>query len=142
MKILSASQIKKLDLFTIKNEPISSIDLMDRASQNFTQNLLPIIGNKTIHIFCGPGNNGGDGLAVARLLREEGFQANCYYLKADKFSPDFEQNLYRTEAKLITELPLDINFENSITIDALFGIGLTRQLDGFSKEAWRQPLRL
>ena len=72
IKILSSEQIRQLDRFTIENEPIKSIDLMERASQVFTDWFLEIHSHeKDVTIFCGPGNNGGDGLAVSRLLSEK-----------------------------------------------------------------------
>ena len=78
MKILNASQIRELDAFTIANEPIESIDLMERASQTFVNwfsNKFAAEDNEII-IFVGPGNNGGDGLAVARLLYYQFYNVN------------------------------------------------------------------
>ena len=69
MKIFSVAQIKAWDAFTISNEPVKSIDLMERAARAcfdwITKN---IDNNITLKIFCGKGNNGGDGLAIARHL--------------------------------------------------------------------------
>ena len=66
MKILSASQIRQWDEYTILNEPISSLDLMERAAAKCTDWLLQKFDNTTAaKIFCGKGNNGGDGLAIA-----------------------------------------------------------------------------
>ena len=74
MKILSADQIRDLDAYTIKYEPIASIDLMERASQRFTDWFMECYGpNHPISVICGPGNNGGDGLAVARMLLQEDY---------------------------------------------------------------------
>ncbi|MGB5929521.1 MAG: NAD(P)H-hydrate epimerase, partial [Cyclobacteriaceae bacterium] len=69
MKILSAEQIRKLDEYTIEHEPVSSTNLMERAAGRFTDRLTVSYGpeNRTA-IMCGPGNNGGDGLCVARML--------------------------------------------------------------------------
>ena len=73
MKILSSDQIRKADAHTIKYEPISSVDLMERASKSFVKRLLLLRPNGTEYIvFTGPGNNGGDGLVIARLLSEKG----------------------------------------------------------------------
>ena len=76
MKILSASQVRKADQFTIENEPIKSIDLMERASEEFVK-LFKQRYNQVhnVLIVCGTGNNGGDGLAVARILSQEGGQS-------------------------------------------------------------------
>ena len=71
MKIYTESQIKAWDAFTIAHEPISSVDLMDRAATAFTRQLLATHVFESAIIFCGPGNNGGDGLVCARLLVEK-----------------------------------------------------------------------
>ncbi|QNL21034.1 NAD(P)H-hydrate dehydratase [Hyphobacterium sp. CCMP332] len=137
MKILSALQIQKLDQFTIENEPIASIDLMERASstfadwykQNFDQ-------EQIVRILCGPGNNGGDGLAIARLLSQKGYKIEVDLVNPkNKFSQDAEVNLKRLPDKIpvrhireVKDIPL--NYSSEIIIDALFGSGLDRPLQG------------
>ena len=79
MKIFSAAQIRKWDTFTIKNEPITSIKLMERAATacfDWLKNLYPT--DKQFKIFCGKGNNGGDGLAIARLLIKNNYKVTVY----------------------------------------------------------------
>lgn len=71
MKIFPSSSIKKLDAYTIEHEPIASIDLMERAAQALTKAITERWDITTpITVFAGPGNNGGDALAVARMLAE------------------------------------------------------------------------
>ena len=66
MKIFTSSQIHELDKYTIENEPISSIDLMERAAKALTQAIMDTWDAETpVVVFAGPGNNGGDALAVA-----------------------------------------------------------------------------
>ena len=140
MKIFSAPQIKKWDAFTIKNEPISSINLMERAATACYNWLVE--NNLTQHhfkIFCGKGNNGGDGLAIARLLLQNNCKATVYILEFGKLgSDDFQANLEKLH--LITK---DIHFiqseeffpalhDGEIIIDAIFGSGLNKPLDGFT----------
>ena len=74
MKIFRTAQIKSIDAATIKYEPIASIDLMERAAQRLTEAISGRFGGKgnLFAIFAGPGNNGGDGLAVARMLAAQG----------------------------------------------------------------------
>lgn len=135
LKIISASQTREADLFTINNEPISSIDLMERASKAFVNELCKHIDIKQkIAIVCGIGNNGGDGLAVARLLSLKGYQVTPYLIQFNSpLSTDCRINLDRLE-KVITinsenEIP---NFEDyNILIDALLGTGLKRPVKGF-----------
>ncbi|MBD0350225.1 MAG: NAD(P)H-hydrate epimerase, partial [Flavisolibacter sp.] len=140
MKILSASQIREWDQYTIRNEPIASIDLMERAAkacvtwlrnQSFFQ--------RSFKIFCGKGNNGGDGLAIARLLYKEGVRSEVFILEfGRKGTPDFQINLQR-----LHDLPVPIHFiqsedhfpqikRNEIIIDALYGSGLNKPLEGLS----------
>ena len=72
MKILSVEQIREADRYTIENEPIESVDLMERAATKVFEWLYRRVSReKVIRIFCGMGNNGGDGLVVARLLYEQ-----------------------------------------------------------------------
>ena len=67
MKVLTSIQIKDLDRYTIEHEPISSLDLMERASKALTQAIMERWDkNHPVKVFAGPGNNGGDALAVAQ----------------------------------------------------------------------------
>ena len=73
MKILSVDQIREADSFTIAHEPITSIDLMERAAFQIYRWIRKRVDNQhTVRIFAGPGNNGGDGLVLARMLLAEG----------------------------------------------------------------------
>ena len=75
MKIFPSSSIKKLDAYTIEHEPIASIDLMERAAQALTKAITERWDITTpVTVFAGPGNNGGDALAVARMLAEKEYK--------------------------------------------------------------------
>ena len=141
-KIFSASQIRAADAFTISNEPVASIDLMERAAGKcvnwFINNYKKQI---QFHVFCGLGNNGGDGLAIARLLHLEGYAVNVFIVKyAEKVSADFEINLKRlkeiTGIKVSDILNTDFNFPafsaSDIIIDAIFGTGLSKPIAGLT----------
>ncbi len=139
MKILSAAQMQALDQYTIDHEPISSIDLMERASRqvvNWITQKLPL--SSRFVVFCGPGNNGGDGLSIARQLAVKSFHVRVYYLRSDKYSQDFEVNMERLKSTEITFEALDEMAElpkvksGALIIDALFGTGLSRPLEGFA----------
>ena len=86
MKIFTSAQIHELDNYTIEHEPIKSIDLMERAAKALmhaiTGRWMPTV---PVVVFAGPGNNGGDALAVARLLTEQGFQVKTYLFFSDIF---------------------------------------------------------
>jgi len=143
MKIFRAGQVKQIDAYTIKNEPISSIDLMERAAGKIFDWVIDKYSDrKPIKIFIGPGNNGGDGLAVARMLADKNFRVEMYYVKfTDKVSEDWKINFERLQkqkkVKLCTiaeknEFP-DIR-EDELVLDGIFGSGLTRPLKGLPAE--------
>ncbi|HMP98783.1 MAG TPA: NAD(P)H-hydrate dehydratase [Cyclobacteriaceae bacterium] len=137
LKILSAKQIKDLDAYTIAHEPIASIDLMERACKAFINHFVKRIDiSKSIGIVCGTGNNGGDGLGIARLLRERRYQVNVWILRAEApESADFKSNLQRLPAQIhVKELKDELAIEGlesaDIIIDAIFGSGLSRPVTG------------
>ena len=142
MKLLSAQQLREADAYTIAHEPITSLDLMERASQRFVQVFEEVFVNsdKAVSIFCGTGNNGGDGLAIARLLHQKGWQVECFLIQfSQNISPDNQTNQQRlTRAGL--KLQTITNKENlphhihPIIIDALVGTGISRPLDGLLKK--------
>lgn len=139
MKILSAQQVREADAFTIAQEPVASIDLMERAARGCTQRLLSHFGKeKRFRIFCGPGNNGGDGLAIARQLRDQGVAADVYTTPGGTPSPDHAENLRHLAETSTAAVPLDeamiraLKFdpEKEILVDAIFGSGLNRPAEG------------
>ncbi|MCB0489267.1 MAG: NAD(P)H-hydrate dehydratase [Cyclobacteriaceae bacterium] len=138
LKILNSAQIKEWDAFTIKNEPIASIDLMERACQAFTQWFTEQFdATKKIGIVCGTGNNGGDGLAIARMLHHLGFSVQVWIAKGAVLeSADFKVNKERLIGKLKTvELSGTIAGNQfgacDLLIDGVFGSGLSRPVEGF-----------
>jgi NAD(P)H-hydrate epimerase len=140
MQILTASQIREWDQYTIRELPIQSIDLMERASiACFDWLMQNGYKQNSFTIFCGKGNNGGDGLAIARMLSQTGHAVTVHILEfGAKGTADFQTNLARlhqTDAiiKFIPSIetlhPIDAR---SIVIDALLGTGLNRPLDGLT----------
>src|SRR5882757_1498228 len=142
MEILSAEQIRAWDAFTMEQEPISSIDLMERAAESClswleTNHYL----GQSFSIYCGKGNNGGDGLALARMLSFQDCPVTVHILEFGHLgTDDFQANLAR-----LHPTPVEIRFvqgpENfhpippgNILIDALFGSGLNRALDGVAAQ--------
>ena len=143
MKIFSRDQLAQIDRQTISYEPIAEIDLMERASMALTGWLMDHYSPATrIAVFVGPGNNGGDALAVARLLSGYGFSMHV-------FLPALSRK--RSEASLInlerlneypeivtTELNNKRDFSDlmkyDLILDGLYGSGLSRPLEGFAAE--------
>lgn len=141
MKILSVEQIRAADAYTIQHEPIASIDLMERASRAFVNWFCDNFetGNFKVKIFCGLGDNGGDGLAIARMLQPLGYDLEIFVVKfSDKTSENFQINLKRLESQLtinyIENEQFILNFaKNDTIIDALLGSGLSRSIEGLLK---------
>lgn len=143
LPIFSADQIKAIDTFTIESEPITSVDLMERAASKCSQWIMKHYDVETIFkVCCGLGNNGGDGLAIARQLLDYGYKVEVFIINySDKQSPDFSINKKRLEDKYSPFL-MEVNdashlpyFKTSdVVIDALFGIGLSKPLFGLAAE--------
>ncbi|MFD2246927.1 NAD(P)H-hydrate dehydratase [Pontibacter ruber] len=141
MKILTAAQTREADAQTITNENIASVDLMERAALAFTcwfeNKFLP---RQSVYIFAGPGNNGGDGLAVARLLHERSYPVKVFVIgDLTNASQDFQINHDRLPAAIAATPIVSIaDFpsipERALVIDALFGTGLSRPVTGLFAE--------
>lgn len=141
-KLFTVSQIKEADKYTILHEPISSIDLMERAAKACTSWMIKHIQkDKNIHVFCGHGNNGGDGLAITRQLLEQNYSVTSYLISSNQYSTDCNIN----KKRLVEKFPKSIHIlssnndlplikESDIIIDALLGTGLNKEPQGFYAE--------
>ena len=142
MKILTAQQTRDADAYTIQKEPVKSIDLMERASQRCVEWLANKYNTSiSFTLFCGVGNNGGDGLAIARMLQQKGYELTLYIVHfSDKHTADFDTNLDKAkflgiEPVFLTEKDFQFTIAlNSVVVDAIFGSGLARPIDGFIAE--------
>ena len=140
MKIFDNSQIHELDKYTIEHEPIASIDLMERAATAVTHAIVDVWHDKKpVVVFAGPGNNGGDALAVARLMAGMGYPVDVFLFNVKgKLSPDCEQNKKRIvegdKVKSFTEVTLQFDLPklnaSTLVVDGLFGSGLNKPLSG------------
>ena len=140
MKIFTSAQIHEHDKYTIEHEPISSIDLMERAAKAITHAIAERWSSKTpVVVFAGPGNNGGDALAVARMLADKGYQVSVYLFNIhNNLSADCNINKKRlSESKKIksfTEISLNFDppqlTEDTLVVDGLFGSGINKPLSG------------
>ncbi len=135
MRILNAQQIREADKYTIEHKPIASVDLMERAA---TACYDWIIANfpaaKSFAVVCGVGNNGGDGLAIARLLRDAGKEVTVFIAgDTAKASADFTANLQRLNSGTYSFIKSEDDIQGffDIAIDSLLGIGLNKQVKGF-----------
>lgn len=140
MKIFSAAQIKQWDAFTIAHEPVASTDLMERAAAACCQWIVQQqYAGKHFYIFCGKGNNGGDGLVIARMLITQKYPVTVYILEFGNMgTTDFQTNLARLhECSTAIHFIQSADFfpvlkDDTIIIDALFGTGLNKPLESIS----------
>lgn len=133
MKILSSAQLKSVDQETIRIEGISSWELMERASSIVTASILEdyidSIKELPIIVVCGKGNNGGDGLAIARQLQESGYDVEVRLLKSESYSDDNLLNQEKLDE--ITFFGVGDNLDlptEGFLVDCLFGYGLSATL--------------
>ena len=139
IKIFPTIQIKELDAYTIENEPVSSIDLMERASRALARAMSERWSAETpFTVFAGPGNNGGDALAVSRLLAERGCRVEVYLFNTKgALSPDCETNKERLAGvagidfhEITTQFVPPVLTAEHVVVDGLFGSGLNKPLSG------------
>jgi ADP-dependent NAD(P)H-hydrate dehydratase / NAD(P)H-hydrate epimerase len=143
LNILSGTQVKVLDRAYISSENIESWQLMERAANQFADWLaqnFPDFGREVI-IFCGPGNNGGDGLAIGRLISHT---YKCvtvvFFEESEKCSPDYQINWSRLPDSVTKVFWRDFqsgNIQNPIVIDGIFGVGINRLVEGVFLEGIR-----
>ncbi|WP_319591205.1 NAD(P)H-hydrate dehydratase [uncultured Draconibacterium sp.] len=139
MKLFTTKQIAAIDKYTIENEPITDIDLMERASLQMTNWIVQQFSTEErLLIFAGPGNNGGDALAMARQLADLDYQCEVYLLDFEKVlkgSPEINYKRLEEQGKVkLNGLRSEDDFpeiaESDVLIDGLFGSGLSRPLEG------------
>mgnify|MGYP000190907793 CR=1 FL=1 len=143
MKVLRSNQVKDVDSYTIDNEPILSINLMERAAGQCSNWIKERFDSASkVNIFIGPGNNGGDGLAIARQLAEYGFDVYVFLVKiTDKLTKDSQVNFERLKkvnkvaiSTIETADDLPVISSGQLVVDGLFGSGLSRPLEGLPAE--------
>jgi len=147
MKIFRCEQIREIDSYTIANEPVSSLDLMERAALKLFEWISRRFDrSKRIVVFAGAGNNGGDGLALARFLAEERYKTEVHFVHhSDKVSDNWNINRIRLEKSskvLFNSLDSIDQFpvicSDDIIIDAIFGSGLTKPAEGLAADVIRE----
>lgn len=141
LSIIPGNKVSVLDKAFIQKEGISSLDLMENAALSFCDwfhGQFPYI-NQNIFVFCGPGNNGGDGLAIARLLSVDSGKIRVIYFEDEnRCSKDYQANFKRIPSNVEIINIKDFHFEidgSSIVIDCIFGVGINRPVTGIYKDA-------
>lgn len=139
MKIFPTTSIRQLDAYTIENEPISSIDLMERAASALADAIAGRWDTETpFTVFAGPGNNGGDALAMSRLLAQKGYRVEVYLFNTKgTLSADCEANKERLAGvpgvlfnEVTTQFIPPTLTADHVVVDGLFGSGLNKALSG------------
>lgn len=147
MKIFRPEQIREIDASTIRNEPVASVDLMERAATRlFEWYVERFPRSRRILIFTGPGNNGGDGLALARMLAKNRYEPEVFHLHfTESVSDDWKKNRERLKNETSVSFTLiesESQFPRTgfddIIIDAVFGTGLSRPVSGLPAGIIRQ----
>lgn len=143
-KILSAAQIKQWDRFTIQQEPVASIDLMERACRAFVEWFVARFDSaQVVGIVCGTGNNGGDGLGIARMLCDWNYTVKVWIVRGPvEESEDFKKNRVRLPPKIeLFEISSSADqglfVGCSVLVDGIFGSGLSRPPEGIYAQAIR-----
>ncbi|WGH75877.1 NAD(P)H-hydrate dehydratase [Tenacibaculum tangerinum] len=137
-KILNVSQIRKADEYTITKKRITSLALMEAASLAFTKAIEPLLKpTQKIAVVGGVGNNGGDGFAIARILRTKGFHVQPFLVQLkETLAPDCNRNFKKLDDSIVIKSVSDIPDFSAydIIIDAIFGSGLSKPITGFTQE--------
>ena len=137
--IFTGARIKELDRYTIEHEPVSSIDLVERAAATWVYEFERLYTQqRRIVVFAGPGNNGADALCAARILGENGYSVDAFLFNVSgSLSPECNEcrvRLLETSGIRLTEvvdnfIPPELSSQ-TVVVDGLFGVGLNRPLQG------------
>lgn len=147
MKILTSEQIRHIDAETISRQGIPSLELMKRAARAFYNRFVELFPDKntSVLIVAGMGNNGGDGLVVARLLHQSGYRVKAFIVEyGTKYSEDCAHNVRRVKAenisnaKIVTEADIPDMSAYEVVVDGIFGTGLSREPAGIAAEVIRR----
>lgn len=146
MKIFTSAGIREIDAATVRLEPVTPAGLMERAATVLFQRVKDLVApERKISVFAGPGNNGGDGLVLARLMREDGYAVKVYVVETGSArSSEFTLNASRLESCGIRPFFLadagqfPVIGRDEVIIDAIFGTGLRRPPSGVAAEVIRR----
>ncbi|MCB0801201.1 MAG: NAD(P)H-hydrate epimerase, partial [Bacteroidales bacterium] len=146
MKIFKSADIRELDAATIRLEPVTPAGLMERAATTLFQRIKDIIApDRKVNIFAGPGNNGGDGLVLARLMHEEGWFVRVFLVETGSTqSGEFRLNADRLERSGVIAVLLADPAQfptigrDEVIIDAIFGTGLRKPPAGVAADVIRR----
>ena len=133
LEILSAKQMKKADMLAVEKSKIKSFELMDNAGKAVAAIVAKEFKCGKVLILCGPGNNGGDGLILSSCLSESGKEVDLYCLGKNNYKGDSLKAYKKNKLKKKPLEEININ-QDAVIVDALFGIGLNKKIQGIFKE--------
>ena len=134
-----AAQVRAWDEQTCREQGLTSLALMERAARTFAEVFVarfPVDDHTVVDVLCGPGNNGGDGAAIARLLEARGYEVHVwgFWADAEGRSLDLVANWGRLAERHHPRLRVNESYQPTpgtrVIVDALFGVGLSRMLSG------------
>ena len=129
-RVVAAGQMKYLDSRTIEYHHVPSLVLMERAALAVVKHLLDFDLKKVL-VLCGSGNNGGDGIAVARILHLKGYDVSYFFMgNEEKMSDGCRQQMDIAKSYGVKHVNNPVVSEYTTIVDALFGVGLSRNLAG------------
>lgn len=138
-KVLSAAQLKQVDQLTVQRQGISTEQLVERAAKAFIEQFLKLpLPSQQVHLYCGTGHNGADGFAIACQLHHLGFQVHAYLLPSAGSIADAAAYWMQQVSQFVTVRYLDSeqvwpqHQPDDVLIDALFGAGVNRPLEGMA----------
>ena len=141
LSIIPGNRVSELDSSYIKQEEITSWELMERAANSFCSwfRVKENFRGKPIFIFVGPGNNGGDGLAIARLLSADHLDIHVIvFEETANCSRDFQINYHKLPSSVKISSIESFTYaieDHGIFIDGIFGVGINRPVEGKYKKA-------
>lgn len=142
---VNAAQMKAADQYTIQKLGVPSLELMEHAAQACVQVLEDEkVDLSHVCVVCGSGNNGGDGFAIARILQNNRYSVETFCVgNPEHYTEETQEQMYRLQecgGKITYGMPQEDSY--SVVIDAVFGVGLSRKVEGRYRQVIEQMNRM
>lgn len=142
---VNAAQMKAADQYTIQKLEVPSLELMEHAAQACVQVLEDEkVDLSHVCVVCGSGNNGGDGFAIARILQNNRYSVETFCVgNPEHYTEETQEQMYRLQecgGKITYGMPQEDSY--SVVIDAVFGVGLSRKVEGRYRQVIEQMNRM
>ena len=141
----NAAQMKAADQYTIQKLGVPSLELMEHAAQTCVQVLEDEkVDLSHVCVVCGSGNNGGDGFAIARILQNNRYSVETFCVgNPEHYTEETQEQMHRLQecgGKITYGMPQEDSY--SVIIDAVFGVGLSRKVEGRYRQVIEQMNRM